>query len=229
MARVINEEEYNRRRSEILDTAQRLILTKGYEQMSIQDVIDQLGISKGAFYHYFSSKSGLLEASLQRTQQQAEAQIYPILQAAGMPVLEKINRFFSNVGRWKSAQKSYLMALLAVWYTDENLVVRHKTTGRMLHGFAPLMAGLIRQGVLEGVFNTAHPDQASRILLALMLQMGDEFAGLLLDPLRCHDDAAAQAIVAAYTTAFERILGAPSGSIELMDQATIRQWVAPLE
>ncbi len=41
------------RRSEILDVAQRLIATKGYEQMTIADIQAELGISKGAFYHYF--------------------------------------------------------------------------------------------------------------------------------------------------------------------------------
>ena len=41
------------RRNEILDVAQRLIYTKGYEQMTIQDILDGLQISKGAFYHYF--------------------------------------------------------------------------------------------------------------------------------------------------------------------------------
>jgi AcrR family transcriptional regulator len=32
-----------------------LVFTKGFEQMSIQDILDELHISKGAFYHYFDS------------------------------------------------------------------------------------------------------------------------------------------------------------------------------
>jgi len=62
MARVIKEQEHAERRNEILDVAQKLVYTRGYEQMSIQDILDALGISKGAFYHYFDSKQALLEA-----------------------------------------------------------------------------------------------------------------------------------------------------------------------
>ena len=31
---------------------------KGYEQMSIQDVLDEMGASRGAFYHYFDVQDG---------------------------------------------------------------------------------------------------------------------------------------------------------------------------
>lgn len=53
MARVVKEKEYAQRRSQIVEAAQRFMYTKGYELMSIQDILDDLGISKGAFYHYF--------------------------------------------------------------------------------------------------------------------------------------------------------------------------------
>ena len=38
MARTVKEEDYAVKRKEILDVAQRLVYTKGYEQMSIQDI-----------------------------------------------------------------------------------------------------------------------------------------------------------------------------------------------
>lgn len=50
------------RRSEILDVAQRLFYLKGYDQTSVQDIITEIGIAKGTFYHYFNSKLELLDA-----------------------------------------------------------------------------------------------------------------------------------------------------------------------
>jgi AcrR family transcriptional regulator len=44
-------------REAIVDMAQRLIQTKGHEQMSIQDVQNELGVSQGAIYHYFDSEA----------------------------------------------------------------------------------------------------------------------------------------------------------------------------
>jgi len=37
------------------------VYTTGFEQMSVQDILDELKISKGAFYHYFDSKLALLD------------------------------------------------------------------------------------------------------------------------------------------------------------------------
>ena len=49
------------RKQEILSTAEELFCRKGYEQTSIQDIIDRLNTSKGSFYHHFTSKESLLE------------------------------------------------------------------------------------------------------------------------------------------------------------------------
>ena len=62
MARAVKEQEYVAKRNGILDAMQRFVYTKGYEQMTIQDILDDLQISKGAFYHYFDSKQAVLEA-----------------------------------------------------------------------------------------------------------------------------------------------------------------------
>ena len=50
------------RRAELIDCAQRLFLTRGYERTTINDVIAATGLSKGAFYHHFRAKEDLLEA-----------------------------------------------------------------------------------------------------------------------------------------------------------------------
>ena len=50
------------RREELLATAERLFYTKGYEQTSVQDIINEMHFSKGGFYHHFDSKLALLDA-----------------------------------------------------------------------------------------------------------------------------------------------------------------------
>ena len=75
MARILREEEYTAKRNEILDVALQLVYSKGYDKMTIQDILDQLKISKGAFYHYFNSKVDVLEAVVERM---ATEQVKPI-------------------------------------------------------------------------------------------------------------------------------------------------------
>mgnify|MGYP005762076471 CR=1 FL=1 len=47
----------------ILDAATRLFLEKGYDNTTIQDIVNELdGLSKGAVYHHFKSKEEIMDA-----------------------------------------------------------------------------------------------------------------------------------------------------------------------
>ena len=225
MARTVKEEDHAVKRKEILDVAQRLVYTKGFDQMSIQDILDELHISKGAFYHYFDSKGDLLEALIDRMRLDVEPIILPIVADPSLATFEKLHRFFDTAARWKTARKEYLLSLLRVWYADENAIVRQKSTANVLKWFAPLLAGVIRQGAQEGVLTTAFPEQAAEIIIGLLQNLGDTFKDLL-----CGDEPPtekmrrATAVVAAYNDAMERVLGAPSGSLNLIDAATLNEW-----
>ena len=225
MARIVQEKEYAAKRNEILDVAHRLVYAKGYEQMAIQDILDELKISKGAFYHYFRSKQALLEALIERMQQEAEQIIFPIVQDPHLPTFEKLQRFFDTAARWKTARKTYILSLLRVWYADDNVIVRQKVQARMVKHFAPLLAGVVRQGIQEGVLTTAFPDQVGEIVLSLLQGLGDAFVELLLSCApKCDDLQPAESIAAAYNDALERVLGAPAGSLNLIDAETLKEW-----
>ena len=53
-------------RGKILDAAQNLVLARGYVGMTVDHVLNEVGITKGAFFHHFKSKDDLARALLQR-------------------------------------------------------------------------------------------------------------------------------------------------------------------
>lgn len=59
------------RKHQVLLTAQRLFIEKGYIATSVQDIINESKISKGTFYNYFSSKDeciiAIIEAAKEET------------------------------------------------------------------------------------------------------------------------------------------------------------------
>jgi AcrR family transcriptional regulator len=230
MARVVNETAYAVRRNAILDAARRLVATKGYEQTSIQEILDELQISKGAFYHYFDSKSALLEAVIERLGEEAEPQFQTIVDDPQLSALAKLQCVFFTLGRWKIAQKPFMLELLRVWYTDDNAIVRQKVQKILIQRVAPLYATIIRQGIAEGIFTTSYPEQMSRIVMCLLQDLADALAGLLLAVEPHPDDLRrGQRIVATYTDALERVLGCPSGSLVLMDDGMLREWFGSLK
>lgn len=225
MARIIKEEEYTARRNEILDVAQRLVQTKGYEQMTIQDILGELQISKGAFYHYFDSKVALLEAMIDRIQVEVDQILKPIVQDPGLPALQKLRLFFDVSSRWKSAHRDYMIAIMKVWYHDDNAVFRQKIFTNGLKWITPSLTEIARQGVREGTLNVPYPEHVGEILFSLSTGLGDSIARLILNPTPSQDDMQClQELVTTYSDALERILGAPKGSLPLADPEELKIW-----
>ena len=220
--------EPTQRRSDIIASAQRFMTTKGFEQTTIQDILDDLHISKGAFYHYFDSKATLLDALIEHMVEQIMPVIVPIMEDPALPAIAKLERFFDVSARWKAAQKPFMLALLHVWYRDENALVRQKQTAATLRLISPLIAQIICQGVQEGVFNTPYPEQMGEVALVLMVGVGDSVAGLLMN-LEEHPDALQRmtGITAVYTATLERALGAQPGSLHLFDPKVLEDWFLP--
>jgi AcrR family transcriptional regulator len=54
------------RRGEILDAAQRIFATKGYNETGIADIAADLGIGHGTFYRYFENKQDIAVQVLDR-------------------------------------------------------------------------------------------------------------------------------------------------------------------
>jgi AcrR family transcriptional regulator len=226
VARVVKEEEHAGKRNEILAAAQRLVFTKGYEQMSIQDIVDALQISKGAFYHYFGSKSALLDGLIETIGAEAQEMLTPIVADSKLPAIEKLQRYFEMSGRWKTAHRELVLGLVQIWYADDNAIVRQKQQALAVRHIAPMVATIIRQGVVEGVFATRYPEQTAQVVLSLVLSLGDAWVDVLLSA-EPHPNVKQEVeiLMATYTEALERVLGAPAGSLLLMDAETIQKWL----
>src|SRR5256885_16974182 len=102
MARTVNAEVHTVRREAFVDAAERLMQTRGYEQMSVQDVLDDLGASRGAFYHYFDSKQALLEAVLDRMVDAGLGSVAPVVDD---PTLAGPAQPAKNLQRHRPCQK----------------------------------------------------------------------------------------------------------------------------
>jgi AcrR family transcriptional regulator len=213
------------RREAFLEVAQRLIQAKGYEAMSIQDVLNELEASKGAFYHYFDSKQALLEAVIERITDTGLLTVAPILADPDLPALRKLEKVFAGIARFKAEQKELVLAIIEVWKSDGNAVVREKLRRLTASRMVPLLTIVVRQGVDEGTFNVASPDETTRVLLSLMQGFQeiamDLFMARLAGTIKFDD---VRRSIASFTEAFERILGIPTPSLTLADEATLRFW-----
>lgn len=213
------------RRDEFIEAGRRLIQTRGYDAFSIDDLLAEVGASKGAFYHYFDSKPALLEAIVERFAEAVVAAAAGVVADRRLGAVEKLQRYFRTITLRKTEDRDFLDSLLRVWYSDENAIVREKTRRSAIRLVTPHIAAIIRQGIAEGVMQLADPDHMARVVYALILDAGDEAGELYLARRAGTTDLdAVRTRFASYTIAIERVLGLRPGSLELVDEGTLRTW-----
>ena len=232
MARTVNVVEQAARRDAILDAAQRLILSNGYERLTIQNILEDLQISKGAFYHYFDSKPAVVEALTERLVDDSERALARIAEDAELGAAEKLQLFFAEIIRWKSARQNLMVAMLPVWYAPDNLAFRMLVDRATAKRLAPLLSVIVRQGVDEHRFATSYPEQAGAIIVALVQALQDAMAQHLLTAVGQSSVAPnVKEMVAAHGAhieAIERYLGVPTGTLYRADARAVKNWIAAL-
>jgi AcrR family transcriptional regulator len=204
------------RKNEILDTAQKFFFQKGYEQTSIQDIIDDLGIAKGTFYHYFTSKIDMLDQLVDRTTTEISTALKKII-ASDMNAIEKFNTFFRAATVMKMQKLDVFLVMLKVMFKDENTIIRVKMYRRMVEKSAPLFSAVIKQGIEEGIFNSQFPDDVAELLMQVGTALNETVCRLLIKKDEDSDYLIKmiQTKIKLYQDAMERILGAPQGSLQV--------------
>lgn len=227
MARTFHPATYLIKREAFVDAAQRLIQSRGYEEMSVQDVLDQLEASRGAFYHYFTSKQALLEAVVDRLAEGAMGAVEPIVNDSALSAPRKLERIFGGIASFKERRQDLVLKLLEVWSSDANAIVREKVRRMSLQRLVPQLANVVAQGVEERVFVVHHAEQTAAVLVSLMLGFQERAVELFLA--RQAGSVSFQSVqrtVDAWARAYERILGAAEGSLTLTDERTLHFWFA---
>jgi AcrR family transcriptional regulator len=193
--------------------------------MSVQDIQDELGVSRGAIYHYFGSKGDILEAVIERMTDTVIAVVKPLADDPALSPLAKLQQVFMAAGRWKAERRDLMLAVARAWYSDHNALVRDRMRSMVSTRLTPLIAAILSQGKARGDFHLSSPEHAAAVLVGLLLDTSTATVDLLfarLDGTIPFDDV--ECAIAAYNEAFERILGLGPGSFEIIDSATLHFW-----
>ena len=197
----------------------------GYKGATIKALAHACHLSPASLYHYFGSKEDLLEAVVDRIAESAIASVEPILSDPQRTAPEKLRLVFSGIGAWKADRRELMLALLDVWLSDHNAVVREKLRRRQAIALEGILDRVVGQGLDEGTFRTGSRDHVAGVLAWLLLGAGDTASRLFLE--RRADSITftdVEATLDAYREAIERILGAAPGSLVFMDDATLHLW-----
>lgn len=158
-------DQHDRRRDEILTTAQGLFFSKGYENTSISEIIDTIGIAKGTFYHYFASKESLLSELVERITDALMDEVAAIAAQPDRSPTDRLAEYFSHALSFKVAQRELLVPAITVLYQPANLVLLSHLTEHGYQRSAPILAQLITEGVAAGEFDVEDPELCGDFLI----------------------------------------------------------------
>lgn len=212
------------RRQSILRTAEQMLYRKGYENTSVQDIIDSLGFSKGGFYHHFESKLALLEAICDDRAQRSVELAERAIAACSGPATEKLNALFSRATMLQTDSVDFIGLLLRVAYREDGALMREKMKQCQLELNIPLMDRIVQEGIAQQVFYTPFPMQMGELVLRLCMQLTDEIAFLLA---KAHQDAEVLVQIfeklKLYRHAVENLLHAPYGSVIIFQLSDLEE------
>jgi AcrR family transcriptional regulator len=229
MPRVIKHPEL--RRLEILDQALALFCSRGYDNASLNDLIAEAGISKGAFYHYFPSKEALVAALADRFARQVFTELQPVLDKPGLDPLARLNAFLSEASRVKADMAPTSLAAFSDLFRPENRALYQQIAAAWEALFRPALTAIIAQGVKARTFDTFDPEGVADMIQELASSNYPIFARLLEAVTKMERQEALGAFekrLRLHGIAIDRVLGLPDGSVHMLKPLDVRKIMAAL-
>lgn len=148
----------------IVDASVKLFIEKGYEQTTIQDILDALNLSKGGLYHHFKSKEEILEAVKQKRAQYAADMLHDLIQnTEAENAKEKLKKILCRLG---TSTETYAFDTILSQVNNPHFVMG--ALQNAVNQDAPIIAKLIEDGVKDGSLQTTLPDLCAEIFLLLL-------------------------------------------------------------
>ncbi len=189
------------RRNEILETASALFAQKGFDDTSVNDILEKIGIAKGTFYYHFKSKEEVLDALIERCGEQMLSAARAVAGDERLSVHEKIFRTVTALDMSGNGGEE----LLKQMHKPQNALMHEKSLKTLITGVTPILAEVVREGVSQGLFNTAYPYECVEMIIVYVQIAFDE----AIVPLTKEEQAAK---IPAFIANIERLLGAGEGS-----------------
>ncbi|WP_167957073.1 TetR/AcrR family transcriptional regulator [Anaerosporobacter faecicola] len=162
--------EHNERLNEILDTAQKLFVQKGYMKCTVNDILTAIGIAKGTFYHYFKSKEEVLDAIIGRTADLVYQRAQSIAEQSNLSPEEKLLQVFLAM----RVTDAISVELIDQMHCSENSLMHQKTLTAMVDAIVPVLVAVTEEGNEKGIFHCPYPKEYMQIFLVSSLNLLDD-------------------------------------------------------
>ena len=150
-----------KRKKELLKIAYDMFLAQGYENTSVDEIIERAQIAKGTYYYHFQSKEQMLEEVIDMMID-SEAKMAEQIITMDIPVPQKIVMMITSM-KPTEAEQPIKNAL----FQPENVLMHHKVRKKLITIITPLLSEVIKEGVNEGIFECDNITERVKMLLII--------------------------------------------------------------
>lgn len=200
--RVVKEAE--ERKEEILDAAERLFATKGFDNTSTGDILDAVGIARGTLYYHFKSKEEILDGVIERMTNRLMQDAREIARNKELPVLERLTKAIMSL----NVETKIGYEVMEQVHRPQNALMHQKMQRTLLSGINPILTGLVEEGIEQGICHTQYPES--------MVEMTMLYANTAFDELNISGFSPEQREkkIAGFIYNVERLMGMKEGSLQ---------------
>jgi len=161
---------HDQKKQELIKMAFELFMKDGYENTSIQDIMNVAQISKGAMYHYFTCKEDILDAVLNYIIDLDEKRSEPIINSTTLRPIEKLISAMS----FDAPQRSQEVEQATEYIMQrQDSIFDYRARELSKKRSVPAIANLIREGVAVGEFHTEYPEEMATFIYASAQSIGE--------------------------------------------------------
>ena len=183
------------RKNEILDVAERLFCTKGFDNTSTNDILKEIGIARGTLYYHFKSKEEILDAMIERLSNEITSKATSIALDESIPVLKRITNTILSL----NLDNDMAHMIMEQVHRPQNALLHQKMEESLLAKVNPLITKIIKDGINEGICKTKYPEEAVEMLMI--------YSNIVFDGTKEYDKENKERKVAGFIFKTKRILG----------------------
>lgn len=191
------------RKMEILDTAEHLFETQGFDNTSTNDILNEIGIARGTLYYHFKSKEEILDAIISRLTRQLLEKAKKLIEKKNVPLSQQLTLIMLKLN---VSCGNFNHKILEQVHKPQNALMHQKIQAHLLSELTPLVSTLIKEGIAQGIYQTDYPEEVAEMLFL--------YANTIFDDLTEHSEEEKQKKTAAFVFNLERLLKMEQGSIK---------------
>lgn len=153
--------DFDTKRNAILDCAEQLFTVRGYEVTTVNTILKEVGIAKGTFYYYFTSKEEVMDAVIMRIIDTELEHAKEVLNNKKLTPIEKL--ITSLFRKSETVEKKVIIESLN---EPNNALMKQRALQRTLEVLCPIYAEMIIEGNRKQDFSSANPLEDIQFLVA---------------------------------------------------------------